>query len=100
MSHGSTEHPDFLELTFHALRCIRAKREGRGCYKSPGPSSSRCAPILERRFSTSRRTLQGGPSRRVHLLCWPLQTIVSRRYILVGRYGGAFLSGVWCNPHA
>src|SRR5215203_1697446 len=54
------------------------------------------APLLYQSSYSARCPI----TQRVHLLCWPLHTIVSRRYILVGRYGGAFLSGLWCNPHA
>src|SRR5215208_430950 len=46
----------------------KGKKKGRGV-EAPilPPPPARCAPFLERRSSTSRRTLQGGPSQRVHL---------------------------------
>src|SRR5215207_126599 len=49
------------------------------------------APLLYQSSYSARWAI----TQRVHLLCWPLHTIVSRGYILLGLYRVARLSGLW-----
>src|SRR5215213_4011397 len=56
-----------LRRTPPPQRSVHRGKKKAGASSSPGPSSSQCAPFLEGRSSTSPRTLQGGPPRRVHL---------------------------------
>src|SRR5215216_422219 len=82
---------------FLAERCALgdiSREPGQGKGKSwlfPLPPP-RCAPFLEEHSSTSRRTLRGGPSRRVHV-SWTVIRIVRYRFSVA-------LSGliVYCRP--